>query len=166
MSDARTGFTRFVVLNWKPPDGYRERLTRKQTTSRRDTLWPEMRKHMSDALKRKEKQKWAIEKPMLNNARKLRVIYFIDPDEGKFEDMMPAAMPCRLQQLHDHRETCCTVGQHKTKYVCTVEADESIRIRMEGSQSKNHEGHIAGRVMNSLSHYNILSTTLFLYLKP
>ena len=33
------------------------RLTRKQTTSRPDKLWPEMRKHMSDATKRKEKQK-------------------------------------------------------------------------------------------------------------
>ena len=65
------------------------------------------------------------------------------------------AMLCRLQ-LHKHKETCCTVGQHKTKYACIVEADESMRIRMEGSQSKNHEDHIARRGMNSLSHYNLV----------
>ena len=68
---------------------------------------------------------------------------------------MPAAMRCSFQ-LHKHRETCCTVGQHKTKYACTVEADESTRIPMEGSQSKNHEDHIAGRGIKSLSHHNLL----------
>ena len=59
LSDAWTGFTRFIVLNEKPPDGYSwsgERLTKK-TTSRHDNVWPEMRKQMSDASKRKEKSK-------------------------------------------------------------------------------------------------------------
>ena len=31
---------------------------------------------MSDATKRKEKQKWAIEKPKLDNARRLRGIFY------------------------------------------------------------------------------------------
>ena len=61
------------------------RLTRKQTTSRPDSLWPEIWKDMSEASKRKEKQKWAIEKPKLDNARKLRGIYFIDPDDEEFK---------------------------------------------------------------------------------
>ena len=43
-----------------------------------------------------------------------------------------------------------------TKYACIVEADESLRIRMEGSQSKNHEDHITGKGVNSLSHYNLV----------
>ena len=90
------------------PDGFSwsgRRLTRKQTTSRPDTLWPEMRKHMSDASKRKEKQKWAVEKPKLENARRLRGVYLIDPEDKKFkltmentrrklEIPMPGAMPC------------------------------------------------------------------------
>ena len=66
LSDAWSSFTRFIVLNENPPDGCTwsgERLTRKQTTSRPDTLWPEIWKHMSDASKRKGTQKWAIEKP-------------------------------------------------------------------------------------------------------
>ena len=93
---------------------------------------------MSDASKRKEKQKWTMK-----NARK------------KFEITMPAAVPCRIQ-LNQHRETCGNVGQHKTKYACIVEANESMRIRMEGSQSKNHEGHNAGRGINSENHYNLV----------
>ena len=39
---------------------------------------------MSDASKRKEKQKWAIENPRLDNARRLLGIYFIDPEDEEF----------------------------------------------------------------------------------
>ena len=44
LSDPWTSFTRFTVLDEKPMDGFSwsgERLTRKQTTSRPDTLWPD-----------------------------------------------------------------------------------------------------------------------------
>ena len=65
-----------------------------------------MWKHMSDASKRKAKQKWAIEKPKLDNARKLRGMFFIEPNDEEFkhtmknarrklETPMPAAMPCK-----------------------------------------------------------------------
>ena len=66
LSDTWNGFTRFAFLSEQPPEGYTwsgRRLTRKQTTSRPDKLWPEMWKHMSEASKRKEQQKWAVEKP-------------------------------------------------------------------------------------------------------
>ena len=36
-----------------------------------------------------------------------------------------------------------------TKYACIVEADESLRIRMEGAPRRYHEDHIAGKGMNS-----------------
>ena len=64
LSDTWTGLTRFTVLFEKTLDGYTwsgRRLTRNQTTSRPDTLWPEIWKEMSDASKRKEKEKWAVE---------------------------------------------------------------------------------------------------------
>ena len=82
-----TGFTRFISLNESPPDGYAwsgQRLTRKQTTSRPDNVWPDMWKHMSDAAKSKAKQKWAIEKPELDNARRLRGIFFVEPNDEEF----------------------------------------------------------------------------------
>ena len=84
LSDSWTGSTRFTLLEEKPPDGYTwsgERLTMKQTTSRPDYSWPEIWKDMSEAAQRKEKQKWAVEEPKLDNARRLRGIYFIDPAE-------------------------------------------------------------------------------------
>ena len=68
---------------------------------------------------------------------------------------MAVAMPCKLQR-DKYRETCRTVEEHKTKYACIVEADESIRKRMEGSLRKNHEDHIAGNGMNSLNHHNLV----------
>ena len=47
----------------------------------------------------------------------------------KLEIPMPAAMPCKTSS---GRETCRSIGKHKTKYACIVEADESKRIRSEG----------------------------------
>ena len=64
------------------------RLTKKQTASRPDYLWPEIWKNMSDAAQRREKQKWAIQKSKLHNARRLRGIYFIDPADEEFKETM------------------------------------------------------------------------------
>ena len=88
---------------------------------------------MSDASKRKEKQKSAIEKPKLDNARRVRGVYFIGPDDeefemtmknarGKFEIPMPAAMPCKTSLSRSSKKTCLNIGEHKTKHGCVVEA--------------------------------------------
>ena len=83
LSDSWARFTRFTILIETPPEGYTWsgwRLTRKQTISRPDSLWPEI---MSEASKRREKQKRAVGKPKLDIARRLKGIHFIDPaDEG------------------------------------------------------------------------------------
>ena len=169
LSDAWTGFTRFFLLNERPLDGYKwsgRRLMRKQTTSRPDNVWLDMWKHMSHASKRKAKQKWAIEKPKLDNARHLRGIFFIDPDDEEFkhtmknacrklEIPMPAAMPCKTP-VNCRGETNSSIGKHKTKYACIVDADESMRIRLEGVPQRYHEDHIAAKGTNSLSHYNLV----------
>ena len=47
-----------------------ERLTKRQVTSRPDHLWPELRTKLGRNAKRREKHKWAIEKPKLDNARR------------------------------------------------------------------------------------------------
>ena len=53
---------------------------------------------MSDAAKKKAKQKWAIEKqkwiieePKLDNARQIRGIFFIEPDDEEFNHIMKNA---------------------------------------------------------------------------
>ena len=154
LSDAWTGFKRFILLNERPLDGHtwsRERLTRKQITSRPDNVLPDMWKHVSDIAKKKAKQRWAIEKPKLDNARQLRGIFFIEPNEEelrptmkaarrKLEVAMPAAMPCKIP-IKSSGETHRNFGKRKTKYACVVDADESTRPRLEGAGHKPHQEH-------------------------
>ena len=83
-----------LLLEEKPPDGYiwsGESLTRKQLTSRPDHLWPELWKSMGKHAKHKEKQKWSNEKLLLDNARKLRGIYFIDTEDKEFKETIKNA---------------------------------------------------------------------------
>ena len=166
LSDPWTGFTQFTLLDEKAPDGYTwsgERLTRKQLTSRPDHLWPELWKSMGKNAKLKEKQKWAEEKIHLDNARKLRGIYFIDPEDKEFketiknarkklETSVAPAMPCKIMK------NCGSGGsdKNKTKLECILEANESTRMRMGNSEPHNHEDHIAGKGENSLQHYNLV----------
>ena len=96
LTDYWTGFTQFIVLEEKPPDGYMLsgwRLTRKQLTSRPDYLWPELWEKMGKNARLKEKPKWSHEKLHLDNARKLRGIYFIDPEDK--ESRKPLRMRVR-----------------------------------------------------------------------
>ena len=88
LSDSWTGFTKFTPLNEKLPERYMwsgERLAETRATTRPD-LWPAMWSGMSKAAQRKEQQRWAIDKSKLDNARKLRRIYFVDPDGGEVEE--------------------------------------------------------------------------------
>ena len=74
-----------------------------------------------------KKQKWAVEKPKLDNARSLRGFNITVPDNEEFKDTMknarrkleipmPAAMPCRTSLCESSRETCLSIGEHKEKY--------------------------------------------------
>ena len=49
-----------------------------------------------------------------------------------------------------------------SKYVWVAEGDESMRLRMEGSQNKNHENHIAGRGTNSSRQYDLVHTFILM----
>ena len=165
LSDSWTGFTQFTQLEEKPPDGYMwsgERLTRKQLTSRPDHVWPELWKKMGKNAKLKEKQKWSNEKLHLDNARKLRGIYFIDLEDKelketiknapkRLETSVAPAMPCKIM-----KKNCGSGGFNKikTKLACILEADESTRLRMGESLPSHHEDHIAGKGENSLQRYN------------
>ena len=169
LSDAWTGFTRFVLLKERPPEGYAWsgwRLTRKQTTSRPDDVWPDMWKFMSDAAKKKAKQRWAIEKPKLDNARQLKGIFFIEPNDEEFkltmkaarrklEVPMPAAMPCKIP-IKNSGETHHNIVKRKTKYACVVDADECTRPRLEGAGHKPHQDQITAKGMNSITHYSLV----------
>ena len=71
---------------------------------------------MSKNAKLRAKHKWAIEKPKLENARRLRGMYFIYPEDLEFKEMMKnasrkletpmaPAMPCKTCKKNKHGET-------------------------------------------------------------
>ena len=83
-----------------------ERLTKIQTTTRPYYAWPEVWTKIGKAAQNREKQERAKEKLKLDNARQLRGIYCIDPDDSecsdflknarrKLERLMEPAMPCK-----------------------------------------------------------------------
>ena len=90
------------------------------------------------------------EKPKLDNARKLRGIYFIDPEDKeikettknarkKLETPMAPAMPCKTSKKSKRGETRGKTKKFKSKLACILEASESTRLRMEESLPKFHE---------------------------
>ena len=152
-----------------------EWLTERQATSRPDHFWPELWRGMARNAKLREKHKWAIENPKLDNARRLRGIYFIDPDGKEFkeniwnarrklETPMAPAMPCKTCKKSKNEETRSKTNDCKSKFACILEASESTRMRLEESLPKclrtilQEDGTI---------HYNITIwyTNLFLCLK-
>ena len=62
--------------------------TDEETNDIKIRQWPDVWKHMSDASKRKAKQKWIIEKPKLDSARRLRGIFFIETDDEDIKHAM------------------------------------------------------------------------------
>ena len=82
------------------------RLTKRQVTSRPYHFWPELWIKLGRNAKLREKQKWSIEKPKLDNARRFQGIYFIDAEDKEFQETirnarkkletpMAPAMPCK-----------------------------------------------------------------------
>ena len=103
---------------------------------------------MGKNAKLKEKQKWSTEKLHLENARKLRGIYFIDPEDKEFketiknarkklETSVAPAMPCKIMK------NCGSGASNKikTRLACILEA-ESKRLRMGESLPNHHEDHV------------------------
>ena len=143
-SDSWTGFTQFTLLEEKPLNGYTwsgVRLTRKQLPSRPDYSWPELWTKLGRNAQLKERQKWSHEKRKLDNARKLRGIYFIDPEDKEFKETIKnarkkletpvaPAMPCKTSKNSQHVVTSGKSNEMKSKLACILEASESTRPRM------------------------------------
>ena len=115
--------------------------------------------------KLKDRRKWSREKPQLNNARKLRGIYFVDLEDKEFKETIKnarkkletpvaPAMPCKKSKNNQNRVTRGKSNEIKPKVACILEASESSRLRMGESLPNHHEDHIAGKGNNSLQHTN------------
>ena len=86
--------TKFMLLNEKFSSGSmwsRKRLTQIQAVARHYYLWLEMWIGMSKPAHKQEKPEWAVENPKLDNARKLRGFFFIDPEYEEYKETMKNA---------------------------------------------------------------------------
>ena len=83
-----------------------ERQTKRQATSRPDHLWPELWRGMARNAKLREKHEWAIEKPKLDNASRLRGIYFFDPEDKEFKETIRNA---RKSWKHQWLQPCLAI---------------------------------------------------------
>ena len=112
-------------------------------------------------------------KPKLDNARKLRGIYFIDPEDKEFKETiknarkklempMAPAVPCKTSNNSQHWATRGKSNEIKSKLACLLEASESTRLRMGESLPNHHEDHIAGKGANLLQHYKF-GTQIYSY---
>ena len=94
LSDSWIGCTKFTLLKENTPQGHvrsRGRLSKDQTTTRLDHVWPEVWTNLSKAAQRRERQEWTNEEPKLENARKLRGIYLIDLEDKEYPETIKNA---------------------------------------------------------------------------
>ena len=107
------------------------------------------------------------EKLHLDNARKLRGIYFFDSEDKEFKETIKnarkkletpvaPAMPCKIVK---NNRNCGSGASNKvkSKLAYLLEAKESTRLRVGESLPNNHEDHIAGKGCNLLHHFNLVN---------
>ena len=93
-------------------------------------------------------------------------MYFIEPEDKEFKEIIKnarkkfevaaaPAMPCKRTNSR-HRATRSKNDDHKSKFACILEAEESKRLRMERIALQIHEDHIAGKGSNSLHQFNLV----------
>ena len=170
LSDSWAGFTQFTLLEENLPTdlcGPGRDLQENSLHPGQIILWTELWRGMARNAKLKERQKWSHEKPKLDNARKLRGIYFIDHEDKEFretiknarkklETPMAPAVPCKTSKNSQHGATCGKSNEIKSKLAFILEASESTRLRMEESPPNYHEDHVTGKGDNSLQHHNLV----------
>ena len=100
--------------------------------------------------KLKEKQKWSNEKLHLENERKLRGIYFIDPEDKEFketiknarkklETSVALAMPCKIMKKNcgsKVKELCASSLSHDTTIFWRLTTLKSSKLPVEPTSRK------------------------------
>ena len=98
-----------------------------------------------DAAQRKEKQVWAIEKPKLDNARRLRGIHFIDPDDVEFKETIErkklfsasgSSYALKKSGGTSARKLAAGLMLGDQSMHAPWNANESVGMRLEGNSTK------------------------------
>ena len=109
-------------------------------------------------LRRKKKQEWANEKPKLDDARRLRGIYFIDPEDGEYKETiqnartklevrMEAAMRCRrVTKMHSGLQELKRRVMKTTRF-----QKQSMRALWKFTNQESVRNHLHKKVMKITS---------------
>ena len=139
-----------------------ERLTKIQTTSRPDHIWPDAWTRIGKAAQIRKNQEWAIEKPKLDHARNLRRIYSIDPSDKNYKNKIKNAR--RKLETSTATGTTCKKESSKASIrktvipktgkfkkcganiegSCVDDMNESIGQRIDFSTNRIQKGHNTG----------------------
>ena len=140
-----------------------EETDKNQATTRPENVWPVAWTKIGEAAQKTDKQEWANEKPKFDNARRLKGIYFINPEDWEHKETIKngrrklevppeAAVPCTTRGTkkrsgfqETEAKSCESNKFPKTRHACIVEAHESTRQRLESSLPEDHEDDIAGK---------------------
>ena len=129
---------RFTLLEENLPNGKMCRgEINEKTTDIQATFYGQNSRRKWKNAKLMEKQKRSHEKLHLDNARKLRGIYFIDPEDKRFKETIKNsrkkletpvahAMPCKIIQSNKNCESDAS-NKIKSKLACILEAGESTK---------------------------------------
>ena len=165
LSDAWTGFTRFVLLSEGPPDGFSwsaTRLTRKQTTSRPDNMYGQICGSVCPMQREAKRSKSGLsrnqssimpDKCVVSSSLNQKIKNSNTPRKTLVESWK---FRCRQQCLVKTPTNCSGETSRKTKYACIVDADESMRIQLVGVPHRYHEDHTSAKGVNSLSQHNLV----------
>ena len=116
------------------------------------------------------------EKPKLDYARRLRGIYFVDPENREFKEIiknarskletpMAPAVPCKTCKKNKHGETRSKTNDFKSKFACILEAGESTMMHMEENLPKYHEDTYRRKRGQFTATLQFGTTNLFLRVK-
>ena len=162
------------IYHEKPPDGYMwsgERLTKRQATSRPDHLWPQLWTKLAEL---REKQKWPIEKPKLDNARRLRGINFIvceimvfkkiiEKARRKLENPLNPTMSCKTCNKNNHGEfRSRTMISSLNMYVSwkLVNRQKSVWKNLYRNSMRGEQIHLTRHFSHALLHTIRCASTL------
>ena len=170
--------SRSFLFEGKTFNGYvwsRRRLTKVQTTTRPDHVWPEIRTKIGKAAQNREKQEWKNERPkstLLEDREEFASLILMTKITKKLSKMRGETwkdlwqQPCRAKEklgLASRMLAAEEIASHKVSTTisgCIVESHKSTRQRVESSLPTKHEDRIAGKGSTSMIHYNLVHKIL------
>ena len=159
LSNSWRGFTKLTLLKENLPKGYMwsGREIDKDSNKLPDQIMYGLKfgRKLVKPLRIERNRTGQKERSKLDNARKMKGIYIIDPDDEEHKEILNNAKR-KLEKPMAPAELCIR-GVFQNMYSCIVESHESTRQHAESSQSqKTMKTTLQSKGFTSMSLYNLL----------